>query len=464
MNAETRSPDAPLLHRVRLRLILWSGGSTLVLLAVLGGLLYWATAARLRSESVDQLAARAANLQISTALSIPADATSSIRITGDPSGFGMIVGGPFSGTIATVAIPGSASGSSGGGMTEISPTVTGAVGASAAGTTAAGTTATGVIDLPVPNDAAVAAALAGQTTVEERDTGGLPVRVLTTGIGTDGQRVVVQVLADRSAEVRTMQTLLLVLVIGGLLVVLAAAGLGYLYAGRALIPIRTSLARQREFAADASHELRTPLAVMTASIEHLKRHHDDPAATARAIADLETGTGRLAGLVDDLLTLARADAEAIEVPRVPVDLAEAAAEALASFEAQAAGAGVRLRLDIEPAAVAGDPARLRQLVGVLVDNAIRHSPAGGTVAVRVRPGAALEVTDDGPGIRDEDLPNVFRRFWRASDAPAGGTGLGLAIADWIVRSHGGRIHAVNRPEGGACFSVSLPGQPAGVAS
>jgi signal transduction histidine kinase len=115
--------------------------------------------------------------------------------------------------------------------------------------------------------------------------------------------------------------------------------------------------------------------------------------------------------------------------------------------------------DPEPAEVEGDPARLRQLVVILVDNAVRHVPSGGHVTVRVRvEGAAarLVVEDDGPGIRPEDLPRLFDRFYRASGAPGEGTGLGLAIAHWIVERHDGHIEAANRPGGGAVFTVRLP--------
>ena len=109
-------------------------------------------------------------------------------------------------------------------------------------------------------------------------------------------------------------------------------------------------------------------------------------------------------------------------------------------------------------AVSGDPDRLRQLVAILIDNAIRHSPVGGGVRVGIRGEAhpGISVEDDGPGIRAEDLPHVFDRFWRAPDAPAGGTGLGLAIASWIAEHHGGRITATNIPGGGARFEVQLP--------
>jgi signal transduction histidine kinase len=134
----------------------------------------------------------------------------------------------------------------------------------------------------------------------------------------------------------------------------------------------------------------------------------------------------------------------------------------------AAGAqarNVRLVVDPEPAPVTGDPARLRQLVMILLDNAIRHSPTGGEVRIIVRPVAdaagamTLAVEDDGPGVRAEDAAYIFERFWRAPGAPDGGTGLGLAIARWIAEGHRGGITVTSRPEGGARFEVRLPGRP-----
>jgi signal transduction histidine kinase len=116
-------------------------------------------------------------------------------------------------------------------------------------------------------------------------------------------------------------------------------------------------------------------------------------------------------------------------------------------------------LDATPAQVRADRERLAQLVTILADNAIRFSPAGGTVRVTVGLSdgrARLAVEDQGPGIRDEDLPRLFDRFWRAADAPPGGVGLGLSIAAWIVRQHRGQINAANRPTGGARFEVNLP--------
>jgi signal transduction histidine kinase len=311
----------------------------------------------------------------------------------------------------------------------------------------------------LPVEGGVEAALSGGRDVREASIGDTPVRVLSQRVQVGGEPYVIQVAQDRTAEERTLRTLLIVLVAGGLVVLAAAAGFGFLYAGRALVPIQDSLRRQREFAADASHELRTPLAVVHGSVEHLRRNADRPVReVGTALDDIDGEVRHLTSLVDDLLLLARSDSGTVELRREAVDLAEAAGEALAGLRGLAQARGLRLQMDAAPVTVPGDPDRLRQLVAILVDNAIRHSPPNGTVTVTVGHGspALLTVDDEGAGIRAEDLPKLFDRFWRAADAPPGGTGLGLSIARWITEHHGGTISAANRPGGGARFEVRLP--------
>jgi signal transduction histidine kinase len=265
------------------------------------------------------------------------------------------------------------------------------------------------------------------------------------------------VIGDRTAELDTLRTLLLVLLGGGLLVLAASVAAGYLYAGRALVPIRDALNRQREFAADASHELRTPLAITRAAVSAARLGREDPAAVDHALDDIDAGVDRMASLVDDLLLLARADAEAVELAIDDTDLGLAAAEAAEALEPLAATRGIRIALDVRPAPVRGDERRLRQLAGILIDNAIRHSPDGGQIGVSVREGAELVVEDEGPGIPPEHAERVFERFWRAPGSPSGGTGLGLAIARWIAERHGGTITTSHRSAGpGAAFTVRLP--------
>jgi two-component system, OmpR family, sensor histidine kinase CiaH len=262
--------------------------------------------------------------------------------------------------------------------------------------------------------------------------------------------------ADRTAELRTLRVVLAVLVLGGLAALLAAAFAGSLYATRALVPIRASLRRQREFVADTSHELRTPLAVIRAGVARVRQQPDARVQEIAPTLDVvDAEAVRLGTLVDDLLALARTDAGSADLDLGPVDLADVATDALATLEPLATTRGTRLVLDAAPAPMTGDLDRLRRLVTVLVDNAIRHGRENGVVTVTVRPGR-LTVEDDGPGIAHADRDHVFERFWRGPDAAPGGNGLGLAIAAWIAERHGGQIAADTSAAGGARFEVSFP--------
>ena len=426
--------DARLVRGVRWRLVGWSAGSTLVLLLILGSALYFSVDASLGATARAQLTEVAGSLQEFVGhqpRGQPGGHRGGGPGRGGESPFGApVFGGPASGTISVIV------------------------------------DADGRFVGPEPQDSAelpvtdgVRAALDGGTDVRLASVDATPVRVLSEPVTLDGQRYVIQIIQDRSAEQRTLTTLLVVLVVGGLAVLAIAAAFGFLYAGRALVPIRESLRRQREFAADASHELRTPLTVIRGSVEDLRRHGDRPVTqVGDALDDIEAEVHHLTGLVDDLLLLARSDSGAVELRRERLDLADVVGGAMERLRGAADARGVVLRLDAAPRAVAGDADRLGQLVTILVDNAIRHSPRGATVHVAVSASGAptVVVEDAGPGIRDEDLPHVFDRFWRAPDAAPGGTGLGLAIARWIVDRHGGTIAARNRADGGARFEVTLP--------
>jgi signal transduction histidine kinase len=420
--------DARMLSRVRWRLVAWSAGSTLVLLLVLGAALYAGVGASLDGAGRTQLLQRAADAERFIGR-LPPGGFPEPR-PGDYNFGRFEFGGPGSGTISILV-------DADGDFVSQQPLDT--------------------TDLPVGGG--MTAALAGARDIRLASVSGWPVRVLSEPVSVNGETYVLQVIQDRSAEQRTLTALLTVLLVGGLGALAVAGAVGFVYAGRALIPIRESLRRQREFAADASHELRTPLAVVRGSVEHLRRHQSQPvAAVGDALTDIEGEVAKLTGIVEDLLLLARSDSGAVDLRREPVELADVAGEALQRLRPQAEQRDVELRLDAAPATVSGDPDRLRQLATILVDNAIRHSPQGGVVQVGIHADGrfGLSVEDDGPGIRPEDLPHVFDRFWRAADAPTGGTGLGLAIAAWIVEHHGGSISVSNRPSGGARFEVSLP--------
>jgi signal transduction histidine kinase len=328
---------------------------------------------------------------------------------------------------------------------------------------------------PVPDGLPDKAGLAAVVKLGDSDTrditlpDGTPCRVMTYfSLGAPADKV--QLVQNRTGEVSLLNILGTVLLAGGLLALLAALLGGYLYAGRALVPIRASidrrqaaLQRQREFAANASHELRTPLTVIGASVEDLKRNPRSKVQdVGEALGDIDAEVRHMTALVEDMLLLARTDSGVVQVDRVSLDLSDVAVEAVSVLTTLGQERGVKVMLDPLPAPISGDPLRLRQLVTILTDNAIRHSSSGSTVTVWVRPepaGALLQVDDQGPGVRPDDLPRLFERFWRADDAPAGGTGLGLAIAKWIVEQHAGTIGVFNRPQGGASFWARLPNVP-----
>jgi signal transduction histidine kinase len=446
--------DGRLVRRVRWRLIAWSTGSTFAVLLVLGTVLYAAVATTLASTSEDLLRQRAGLLAGSTATTD----VSGVVVGASPSAGGTVIGGW--GTVSVVsganaALPGFAvDGPYAGTLAMIVP------GDAAIGSPAIGSPATGgTARLGGPPDPdGFAAAQGGQTTLRETTWQGSPVRVLSVPLpGAPGTAAgVLQVVGDRTAELRTLAVLLAVLLGGGLAALVAAALVGWLYASRALVPIRASMQRQREFAADTSHELRTPLAVIRAGVARVRQQPDERVADVLSTLDsVDAEAVRLGALVDDLLALARTDAGPADLDLRSVDLADVAAEALGALEPMATARGCRLLLDVEPAPMTGDPERLRRLVTVLVDNALRHGRSGGSVRVTVRPGR-LTVDDDGPGIPPQERARVFDRFWRGAGAAPGGSGLGLAIAAWVVDRHGGRIEVGTSPSGGARFDVSLP--------
>ena len=199
-------------------------------------------------------------------------------------------------------------------------------------------------------------------------------------------------------------------------------------------------------ASDVSHELRTPLANVRGWLEAAQ---DGLVETDRELVDsLHEETLLLQRLVDDLRDLAVGDAGGLVLDLAPVDLADLCERTVQSFGGVAEAAGVTLRATGEPGAVVdADPVRLRQAVANLVANAVRHTPAGGTVTLRSAPGL-VEVEDDGEGIPAADLPHVFDRFRRVDPSRSrvtGGSGLGLAIVRQIVEAHGGTVTLESEP-------------------
>jgi two-component system OmpR family sensor kinase len=220
------------------------------------------------------------------------------------------------------------------------------------------------------------------------------------------------------------------------------------------------LDRQREFMADAAHELRTPLTALRLQTQLLERA-GDPADRAEAITQLKAGVQRSTHLIERLLTFARLEAVDSERSRTSVDLAVIARDVVREFEATARQRGLELRAALVPSApLQGVEAGLRSLVGNLLDNALRYTPAPGRVALDLGYEGdvlVLKVTDTGPGIPPAERARVFDRFYRIPGTTAEGSGLGLAIVRRVAALHRGTVEIASGPGGlGTCVVVRLP--------
>jgi signal transduction histidine kinase len=218
---------------------------------------------------------------------------------------------------------------------------------------------------------------------------------------------------------------------------------------------------RRDLVANVSHELRTPLTALQATLENIIDGvaAADPSTLQTMLAQVE----RLGRLVVQLLDLSRLEAGTVPLDRQDFAVEPVLAHAVREQKLHAPGVDIAMTVEDDDLAADGDPERVHQVVANLLENAVRHSPAGSGVEVRARrsaSGVTIEVIDEGPGIPEQDADRVFERFYRADSARAtsdGGAGLGLAIARWIVDLHGGEIHPERREPHGCRMVVTLPG-------
>jgi heavy metal sensor kinase len=334
---------------------------------------------------------------------------------------------------------------------------------------------------------------------------GEPLRFLTEPVRVDGQRFTIQAAAPLDALQRGLRDAAWLLAATVPLALLLAAAGGYWLSRRALAPVdritaaarligaenlsqrldvvptgdelerlaetlnemiarlETAFQKIARFTADASHELRTPLAVMRTTAEVALRApsgSEQRAALEQVVAEVE----RTSQLVENLLLIAKADSGAAELHRRPVDIVAAVREACTEGEVLARVKGVALTTQLPTASifVHGDRDALRRLFLILLDNAVKYTPAGGSlsVALQASDGTVVgTVRDSGIGIEPEHLPHIFERFYRADRARSraeGGAGLGLAIGRWIAEAHGGRITVESEGRRGSSFHVHLP--------
>ncbi len=276
-----------------------------------------------------------------------------------------------------------------------------------------------------------------------------------------GQTDYYLIFQDFSREKNALQTVITALILIGLVCVfLSFFGSRYL-ANKAMIPIQQAWQQQRDFLADASHELRTPLAVIQTNLEVVRSAPEDMIKDHELwLENIQTEVSCMTKLVDSLLFLARADSHQQILNQNNFDFGKAVCLAGAPFIPAAERKQVNLRIQTEAITYFGDESKLCQVVAILTDNAIRHTPAGGMITITLKhtiDSILLIIQDTGEGIAAEHVPKIFNRFYQANQARTdGGTGLGLSIAKLIVESHKGTIKVNTAPGAGATFTVVLP--------
>lgn len=292
---------------------------------------------------------------------------------------------------------------------------------------------------------------------------------------TDGRRFVAVAIADE-IEIEDRYSALIGVSVGAAIVALILVGLGgWFVAAKSIEPVDRAVAQMRRFMADAAHELRTPLSVVRSRAEVALQRERNGAEYEEALRGIERESARVGRIVEDLLILARADAGERSIQRQRVFLDDIVLDTAEAAKALATRRDVRIAVaEFEEAPIFADPMLVRQLVMILLDNAIKFAESGTLVQIgvwRADEGARLSVSDEGPGIPPDQLPHVFERFYRgdaarsrAGTAASEGAGLGLSIAQWIAEEHGATIRIDSVVGKGTSVVVQFPQPDADVVS
>jgi signal transduction histidine kinase len=288
-------------------------------------------------------------------------------------------------------------------------------------------------------------------------------RIFAEWFRTAGSTAYIAVAVGDQREVEDeYAALIMTFAVAALMALLLVTGGGYILVQKSTAPVERTMEYMRRFMADAAHELRTPLTVLRTRAEVTLQRAREPAEYIAALDAIEREAERLGRIVNDLLLLARADAGERPIQRSRVFLDDLVLDVAGGTGLVAERRGVKLDLEgVEEATVDGDPALVRQLISIVMENAVKFTPAGGQVEVGV--GAAdgaswITVQDTGVGISSEQLRHIFERFYRADPARARseGAGLGLAIARWIADAHRAQIDVVSELGRGTKISIRFP--------
>ena len=272
----------------------------------------------------------------------------------------------------------------------------------------------------------------------------------------------IYVFADISSEQETLRNLRVTFIAIGFVGLLVIFGLAFLLARWAVRPVEQAFSREKQFVADASHELRTPLTVITTNAELLREDVAESPEDVKYADNVLRAAKRMRTLTEELLTLARSDIGRGSEKKENVDLSAVVEETALTYEPVFFEKGLVLEQEIEEGIrITGDEDELRRLAAILLDNAQKYGRSGGTTTIRLKRSGrnrlVLSVADEGEEIPEEELSQLFTRFFRADEARSGeeGFGLGLSIAEEIVSHHGGRIRAESI-DGLNVFTAELP--------
>ena len=290
------------------------------------------------------------------------------------------------------------------------------------------------------------------------------IMMISKKIRAGGMNQTIYVGKDVTAMYSGLQKSTYLLIFLGIIAIFVATILGYIMSGKAIIPLKEAYEKQKQFAADASHELRTPLAVVMASTDLLLM---DESITnpflKQVIEDVKSEVKKMSKLVSDLLMVARSDNNALKVTMKKFDLGEMLNQNVRMMTPLAEKKNITLTGEnINKVEIIADEQKIKQLILILVDNAIKYTPEGGNVVLSMdaieSDKVIFSVQDSGIGIAPEDQDKIFERFYRVDKARSreiGGNGLGLSIATEIVRLHEGKISVESELNQGTKFIVEL---------
>lgn len=273
----------------------------------------------------------------------------------------------------------------------------------------------------------------------------------------------IQILYKINREKEMLKYLLVIIEIGSIISVFLSIMAGFYLANKALIPIKSTWDKHRQFVADASHELRTPLSVSKLNLEHLfRRPNHTIEQESETVNQVIQEVNYMTKMTEDLLTLTRSDSNQIEILTESLQLDQILQRIVKSFTELATLKNIEVMAEISSIPMMGDKERLKQLFIIILDNALKYTKENGTITLKAgvkNSNAMIEISDTGIGISSEDLPHIFDRFYRGDKSRnrrIEGTGLGLSIANWIVQSHRGKIHVKSKVGIGTTVLVNFP--------